>query len=411
MKSRLTQLLAAMVGCGAVSPAAFAQAAPEFKFSGFGTVAAVHSSESNADFVGSTFQPNGAGHTRATSFSPDSKLGGQVNANFGSGVSAVLQLVSQQRYDNTWKPQVEWLNLKYQATPELSLRVGRIALPTSLLSESRFVGYANAWVRPPQETYGAWPFTNNDGVDAAYSSPIGSANNTVQVYYGKSTVRTPSIVAKSDPAWGVSDSVEIGSLTLKAGYASSKMSFESEALSGLVGGLAAFSGAPAPVGPQAQALVDQFRLEGLKVSAVALGAIYDPGDWFVMGEVVSTTGVSFFSDSNAWYASAGYRFGAFTPYASYGKVKAKKPVATPIDSPSAAPLNAGLNAVIDGFGMTQHTVSAGMRWDFMKNVALKAQVDRITTGDKSTGRYANVQPGYVPGGTATLVTVAVDFVF
>jgi hypothetical protein len=190
-----------MLACGVLSGAAQAQSMPEFKFSGFGTLAAVHADGDNADFKGSLFQPKGAGHSRSTSFNPDSLLGAQLGVVFNDKLSAVVQVISQYQYDNSYKPQVEWANVKYQLTPELSVRLGRIAAPSYLLSETRYVGYANPWVRPPVEAYSVLSITSNDGIDVSYRSKLLGANNAFQVYYGKSKADlSTSSDIKADPA-------------------------------------------------------------------------------------------------------------------------------------------------------------------------------------------------------------------
>jgi len=51
-----------------------------------------------------------------------------------------LQAVSEQRVDGSYRPQCEWANLKYQATPDLALRAGRLSLPVYLTGEHRKVG-------------------------------------------------------------------------------------------------------------------------------------------------------------------------------------------------------------------------------------------------------------------------------
>ena len=71
-------LTAALLAIGFASGAAHGQSMPEFKLSGFGTVAGTYTSEEHADFITSRIQPNGAGMTRNFSTSPDSKLGVQA---------------------------------------------------------------------------------------------------------------------------------------------------------------------------------------------------------------------------------------------------------------------------------------------------------------------------------------------
>ena len=153
-------------------------------------------------------------------------------------------------------------------------------------------------------------------------------------------------------------------------------------------------------------------------SAVALGASYDPGQWFVMAEFVDFKGDGFLADSRSWYVSSGYRFASFTPYATLSRTRADVVPEAGISTAGAsalaagaAGLNAGINASLNSFSGSQDGVSVGVRWDFMKNVALKTQYDRINVADDSNGRMANVQPAFKQGGHVDLFSVALDFAF
>src|ERR1700722_15366322 len=68
-----------------------------FSFSAFGTLGVVHSSEDRADFTASPLAPDGPGFTDAWSPDVDSRLGAQVMARFTAQLSAMLQVVSEQR--------------------------------------------------------------------------------------------------------------------------------------------------------------------------------------------------------------------------------------------------------------------------------------------------------------------------
>jgi hypothetical protein len=76
----------------------------------------------------------------------------------------------------------------------------------------------------------------------------------------------------------------------------------------------------------------------------------------------------------------------------------------------AAALNAGLNAAL-GAVPDQQTISAGVRWDFAKNVDLKLQFSQIRLGSHSSGTLINVQPDFVPGGKVNVFSGTFDFVF
>ena len=127
---------------------------------------------------------------------------------------------------------------------------------------------------------------------------------------------------------------------------------------------------------------------------------------------------SFLGNRRGWYVSGGYRAGQFTPYATYAEASAASnsdPGLTLTALPSAlagfaAGLNAGLNALLQSIP-EQRTLTAGARWDFMKNLDLKLQIDHTRIGADSFGTLINVQPGLRPGGTVNLFSATLNFVF
>jgi predicted porin len=409
MRIEFKPLTAALLAIGFASGAAHGQSMPTFKLSGFGTIAAAHSSERNADFITHISQPNGAGFTSATSFNPDSKVGVQGDMQFTDKLSGVVQLVSQHNWDNGYTPEVEWANVKYQATPDLALRVGRIAMPFFMYSDTRLVGYAQPWVRPPIEVYMVQPNTKSDGADVMYRAQTGSVTHNLQAFYGVNEVKTPDGgSAKGNPNWGFNDTAQMGDLTMRGAFTYSRVSIP--ALQGLTDALGAFSGIPGPIGAESARLASVYKANDMDFRTVAVGASYDPGSWFLTGEYLDFRGQSFAQGTQAWYISGGYRIGKFTPYATYSGSKNHTKQEAGIPFPPAQPLNDALNSIINNPNK-QNTISAGLRWDFMRNVDLKAQYDHISLGEGSTGRFTNIQPAFKPGGHANIFTVSVDFVF
>ncbi|WP_426112502.1 hypothetical protein [Massilia sp. PWRC2] len=340
-----------------------------FNVSGFGTVGMVHNSVNTGDYVADVFQPNGAGYTNRSSFTVDSKLAMQVDAKITDQWSAVLQVVSRERVNSGYLPRVEWANIKYAITPELSVRVGRVAMATFMNSETRLVGYANPWVRPPIETYSLRSTTNSDGIDGAYRHTFGPVTNTTQVWYGKMEVASVSSTGavsngvRAEKIKGIADSAEMGALTLRA--ALTKIDFR------LNGAAGTFIYSPANV--------------------YNLGATYDPGNWFVLGELTKSDFGTVQRAQKAGYVTGGYRFNKFTPYITYSKVD--------IDD---GQINLALRA--------QHTVSGGLRWDFRKNFALKVQLDKVQLEPGSNGFFTNSKPG-MAGSSAKILSGTIDFVF
>jgi hypothetical protein len=73
-------------------------------------------------------------------------------------------------------------------------------------------------------------------------------------------------------------------------------------------------------------------------------------------------------------------------------------------------LNAALNAILST-KRVRSTISAGVRWDFVKNADLKLQLDHTRIGAGSTGELSNTQPDFQLGSRFNLLSITVDFVF
>ena len=390
--------------------------APTFSFSGYGTLGIAHSSEDRADYLVDAFKPTGPGFTRAWSADIDSRIGAQLTAAFTPRLSAVVQVIAQQRHDDTFTPTVEWANVKYEATPDLSVRAGRVVLPVFMVTDSRRVGYAIPWVRPPVEVYGLVPLTTSDGVDATWRARVGRASNVLQLTYGRSDPKFPSTPAIGSGTARVrniatlANAIDLGSTTLRFSYGRSQLT------------IAAFDplfDAFRQLGPEGIAIADRYAVDAKKVTFEGIGVLHDPGSWFAMAEWAKFDTHSIVGGKSAWYVSGGYRLRNVTPYLTYAATRAVSPRSDPGLSlqafppqlvPVAATLNATLNGVLGGLGV-QKTASIGARWDFMPNAALKVQYDRVKMGEGSPGPFGNLQPGFQPGGKAGIFSAAVDFVF
>jgi hypothetical protein len=399
----------------ALSDAARAQdapaRAPDWRISGFGTLGAARASERDADYASSVFKASGTGATRRWSTDVDTRLGIQLDATLARRWSAVLQVVSEQGLDNTYRPRIEWANVKYQATPELALRAGRIALPVFLTADYRKVGYAYPWIRPPVEGYSVLPVTSSDGIDATLRWAVGPVRNASQVFYGHSTVPlVDSLHVYGRGGFGVSNTSDWGALSVRANVVSAEIS--SNIGAEMFDAFNAF-------GPAGQALTRRYAMDHKRMMLANIGVNYDPGTWFVMAEAGRTSGHSFLGATRNVYVSAGWRWKSLTPYATWARVRA---VGTTLDpglplaalppalAPTAAMLNAGLNALLMRIPQ-QTSAAAGLRWDVHTNMALKVQYDRVTPHDGSTGTFINPTPRFQSGRTSHVASVALDFVY
>lgn len=397
-----------------------------FKFSGFGTLAATKSSEKNGDFISNYAQAKGPGFSNSVDFGEASRVGFQVDWAIGGGFSAVLQGITERRYDNTFNPYINMGHLKWQAAGNLALRAGRIPYSAYLISDYQKVGYSQPWVRPPVEVYQFNPINYIDGGDATWQFNTGSVAWTGQFLAGQVAVKlSPSSLAVSatpagqkppDSEWRSKDvyavgiTANIGHTTIRGYHLQMKGNFYDLGFDNPRGPFALLRSPylPTPAGPVANpyynpALADKYQIRQDKVIYQSLGLNYDPGKWFFMTEITKKSGdedilLSFVSG----YATAGIRLGNWTPYLTGGWKH------TTSDITNTNPV---INAIISALDRGQSSYSAGVRWECYTNVALKAQYDHITNVSKGWGALINTTPSFQPGKSYNLATLALDFVF
>ncbi len=363
-----------ITGRGAITANTVESDPPIFKFGGFGSVGAAHSSQGLGDYVIDSTLPKGPGRSYNWSFDNDSRIGAQVVATFTPKLSAILQVVSDYQADNTYNPGIEWANVKYAITPDAYIRIGRIALPTFLNSDHRDVGYSYPWVHPPVDLYRQLVITHSDGVDAMYRFDIAGLMNSIKVIYGKNTLNQQTSISTSEDMWGIFNTLEYDSTTIRFGYQERKSASYS-LLTGITGAW-------------------------IPNSDFSAGVNYDPGNWFVMSEWIQRESTT---KSSAMYVSSGYRIDKFTPYLTYSRNSA----ASFIPGFPAPTATTTQNAY-----RSQSTVSMGVRWDFMRNTDFKLQYDQVRLSDNSNGYLANLPAGVILyGNRFHVISAVVDFVF
>jgi hypothetical protein len=421
-----------------------ANADTEFAFSGFGTLGWTHSNNDGADYAASLYAPKGVGRTHSSGMSVDTKAGVQGAVNFGNGLSGVLQVVSDYRADNSYRPQFEWANLKYQATQDTFVRLGRVVAPIFVVSEYRNVGYAQTPTRQPWDVYSLNPINHIDGINVGTRFEVGGGTLSAGLTGGH--VKDKLNAARVDgPATIGNLNYENGASTFHFGYSKFKLDLALEGSQSTPTEL--YQSLVPTVGPMIGYPVANTRFKGVDGHILDLSYAYDSDTWLVQSEYAERRADSaVVQDINAWFVLAGYRIGKFTPFASYSR---SKTVTSPLSHPPAASpfpgaltmacygnpmidpscpqalqldgltqLINGLDTALAGDRITQHTASFGVRYDFHKNMALKFQYDRVfKPGSFATtngGQFVNTQRSaswMTTDQSVNLITVNLDFVF
>ncbi|WP_371322859.1 hypothetical protein VX159_10610 [Dechloromonas sp. ZY10] len=367
-----------------------------FTVQGFATLGATRSNSRELEFVRDLSQPRGA--RREWTPSVDSVAGVQADWRLAPELSLTVQAVSRYRHDRSYAPELAWAFLRYEPTPALTWRAGRLGTDFFMLADSRLIGYSYLTVRPAGDFFWHLPFSSIDGVDLVASRVFGSAVLRGKLFYGAPSAHLPLAqeqwkIAGSPMAGGYLDWQQ-GSWQWRAGYAALRFSHDLP-----------LAGALAPSLPEpwlAEALA-YLKTAGRRSDFYSLGAVYDDGPWqaqLMVNRIEQQSAA--FESSYAASLLLGRRFGAFTPYLGYSLARS---------SPKRERLNPVVDRVLADSHVQQGTATAGLRWDLARHTALKFQWDGIRAAstslfpfrdDPATGRWS---------GRMNVYSVTLDYVF
>jgi hypothetical protein len=364
-------LTAVGLALAALSASSFADGSSSFALSGFGTLGIVKTDSDLGEFV-TPGQVTGA--TKSAKLGVDSKLGVQATARLNGTLSGTVQVVSKYNGEGNYDPDVEWAFVKIQALSSLSLRGGRMGLPAFAVSDFRDVNFASLWIRPPIDVYGVLPMSHFDGLDVIHTAGFDGVNLTTQVFGGKADAKYQRASVKIDKLIGFNSTAEFDNgFTLRIGHFQSDIGVQ-------------IPGQPDPG--------DRNK----RTAFSGVGLSYDKNNLVFNSEYVwgkRRDGDNAISPTG-WYASLGYRVGKFTPYLVSSRFD--------LDIDIALPGGARM-----GLAVGQKTNAVGVRWDVMKNTAIKLQLDHVD-GVGGGGQFMNPQPA-LTGKSVNAIGASVDFVF
>lgn len=413
------KLIAAMVML-AVNNGANAADNEWLKFSGFGTLGVVHSSDKGADFRNNIEQTSGAGLSNKLDSGVDSVFGAQADVQIAPELTGTAQIVTRRMSDyNSTKPAFEWANLKYQVTRDLFVRGGRIVAPMFMISESRMVGYSQTAVRPIGEVYLINPITYLNGADIGYRFEAGPVLYKIGAAAGNLSQEITSGAVKSNYRFKnklINASAEYKGSTVRVGYARLNTDVKSDTLSAYDAALATLV---ANNVPNAATVQDNTTHTNLKIDFYNLGYVYDRNEWLVQAEYgARKIDKDSIVDMDGFWLLGGYRIGKWMPYVSWSHMAHKSAISFPtVDTSSLGANSAAAKtyaAVSNNFmqRFDRTNIGAGVRWDIIENVALKAQVERIDKGPGGTSYFVNgTSEFFANERKVNVYSATLDFVF
>ncbi len=371
-----------------------------FTVKGFGTLGVARSTNPHADILRSIRQPKGIGNNWSAAM--DSLLGLQASYRFNDKVEAVIQGVSYYQDNDSFRPDVTAAFVKFNLDPNFSLRLGRVGLDLLMLADTRMVGYSYIPIRSANEFYSV-PANYVDGADARLRWPLGDGVLRIEGTAGIARENLPSYKFQGSTVMKGTLGYDIGSWQFRYFYTQAKLANENETLIPLRNGLT-LAGVP----NVASSLVVKNTMSVYE----SLGIGYDDGGWQMQAVLnMMRHDTSTLENGRAAHVLLGRRLGSFTPYVGYSYAKTNpKSLSTGLPNlPWFAPLNAGVARAMSISHMDSKTTTLGLRWDFRRNMDVKAQVDFLRASNQMSPMITNVDPEW--NGRTTMFSLSFDFIF
>lgn len=377
---------------------------------GYGSLGAVYHDATGVEYRRDIAQPVKGENANRLLFDRDSMLGVQADYRGNDAFSASLQMLARQDADADFTPQVSMAFLKYH-DGDYQIRAGRLIIETYMAGDAAEVGYANLMVRQPLIFYPRYM----DGLDAEVTTPQGEGLLRVKGLAGVTPGQVISLNGNQDLSG--SKLLGIGAEYARGDWAArlvmATLEIAKELPEMMPGG--ALSTVLLSV-PNGTALRDVLTMQR-RLDVGMLELSYDCSGW--QGHAVyAITRSRGWEDLHSVYINGGYRMGMFTPYASFSYERMPRTllgsgVPDGLSAQTDA-LNQALSEAEAAHILNVDDFALGVRYDFMRNRALKVQWDRIryrdpaSVMDRSLSGLPVASRGFK---TMNLYSVVLDFVF
>lgn len=314
-------------------------------------------------------------------FDTDSLVGLQAVASISERLSVTAQLVA--RGNDNWEVDADWAYVSYQASDSWKIRGGRFRVPFYLYSDFVTVGYAYPWIRPPTENY-SLPFDNISGIDAIFTTALGSGDLLLQGYFGSTdfVINAGALAGSSGTSRnqiGLVGEYTISDFKFRLAHHQADVSVD---LENFYGSLPAPLQAINPYNPAAPinafpGNADRLLAEDDPIVFQNAAAQWDNGRFLIIVERNWLDGDDESPNAlqNRMYVTAGVRFGEVLLHVTYAErddEDADLSQGMPTSGPASA-LTGAVNVLSSLLPQVSEQNTIGLRWDFTPAAAFKIE--------------------------------------
>ncbi len=313
------------------------------------------------------------GYDDEVSFSQQSLIAVQGDFSISDTLTVSAQLLAHSGDER--QSGAEWLYLSYKPNVSWRFKAGKMRTPFFRYSDVIDVGFAYPWISPPQQVYSSYFFSNYEGVSSTYHFDYKQTHIELEAYFGihddEYSFRGRDIRLDVEEIVGLLATANYGNLGFRASYMQSSK-FDAD-----IPEIKEFSAILSAAGFQDNA--NSLSFDGT-ARGYQLGVNYDSLDYFWAAEWISIrSDVLTVPNVDSYYLSVGYNFDGIQTHVTYAgsnaTVKAAQNFIPKGVNPQLDALSFGYDNFIDNLLVDSlKSISVGLRYDFMHNVAAKVEV-------------------------------------
>lgn len=360
-------------------------------------------------------------------FLVDSRFGLQLTGDLNDHWEMVFQAVLKEQYANNMFDYVDMAFARYRASDDWQLALGRQPFDTFIMSDHVNVGYSFDWVRPPTEFYGYIPFDSFDGIKVTrdwgdfdnawkWSLSVGFIEDLFEIEVADEPEDDGADEVKARPIYNTELSWRSDKWHVRANYAHLEFKLDSENSRAFRD----FENAFRPLWPDFSQITSDFAVNN-KMSYAAIGAAWQSGNWKIQSEISTINADFVYYDGERAYLHFAYRYDEFLPFLTFGYASddSNNTYDVPqITEPGAEELQGlfdlvgiGLAEAVLSVKNNQTSISAGLRWDYAPQKALKFQCDRFNFDANSASTHGRFDQDYSRAEQKTWCSATFDWAF
>lgn len=370
----------------------------KLEFSGFARLVLGYLDESNATYLG---------YDNSLSLSQQSLIALQADYQISNKLSLTAQVIGHSGKERD--SGVEWLYFTYEPNRFSQIKLGRQRTPFFNYSDVIDVGFAYPWITLPQQVYSSVFFSTFDGVLGSYEWNYQGVILNVEAFWGSFNGDVVSsgaeIQANINDLQGAIFNVTYDNFNFRTAYHRTDAFIGLDDLTDFRNNLDLFG-----FTESAESLSPNGEIEFFQV-----GASYETLDYFLRSEITGIRAESnVVPNINSFFVSAGYNYFPYTSYISYGKTNSRygDPVnEIPVGvNPQLDGLSAGFDFIVSQLPFdSSESITIGTRFDWLTNLAIKAEVTWIIAEQGSTANFSALNDDF--DRQAPLYQLAVEWVF